>query len=149
MATIKLAENTFTLIPEGPTTFKVMEIDESKYEDYGKIAVKLQTSRGETHIETFTLLKNNGEINEGALKAWSFFTRVCLNNFNIDEVDTQDIVGHYISAVVKHETYIRQKGEKAGQEATTVRLNNYTSSTGFNTGNTNPGNDDLDDFLND
>lgn len=148
MATIKLAENTFSLIPEGVTTFKVMEVDESKYDDFGKIAVKLQTAKGETHIETFSLLKDNGEINEGALKAWSFFARTCLNDFKVDEVDTQDIVGCYFSATVKHEKYIRTKGDKAGQEATSVRLNNYTSATGF-TNQQNNDDDDLDDFLND
>ena len=131
MAKMKLAESTFTLIPEGVTTFKVMEVDDSKYEDFGKIAVKLQTAKGETHVERFTLIKANGELNEGALKAWSYFARVCLNNFQADEIDTQDIVGCYITATVKHEKYTRTKGDKAGEEATTVRLNDYATATGF------------------
>lgn len=158
MAKMKLSESTFTLIPEGVTTFKVMEVDDSKYEDFGKLTVKLQTAEGKTHNEQFTLTKGNGELNEGALKAWSYFARTCLNNFNADEIDTQDIVGCYITATVKHETYIRTKGEKAGQEATTVRLNDYTTSTGFTTKgkadedefqNIPDSLDDLDDFLND
>ena len=37
MAKMKLAESTFTLIPEGTTTFKVMEVNDEKYEDYGKL----------------------------------------------------------------------------------------------------------------
>lgn len=150
MATIKLAENTFNIIPEGLTTFKVMEVDESKYEDFGKIAVKLQTAKGETHIENFGLQKSNGDINEGALKAWSYFARVCLNDFSVDEIDTQDIVGCFISAVIKHETYTRTKGDKAGQEAISVRLNNYTAATGFDTEQQSDNDDeDIDDFLND
>lgn len=131
MAKMKLSESTFTLIPEGITTFKVMEVDDSKYEDFGKLEVKLQTVKGETHIERFALTKANGELNEGALKAWSYFTRTCLNNFSADEIDTQDIVGCYITATVKHETYTRTKGDKAGTEATTVRLNDYTTASGF------------------
>lgn len=131
MAKMKLSESTFTLIPEGITTFKVMEIDDSKYEDFGKLEVKLQTVKGETHIERFALTKSNGELNEGALKAWSYFARTCLNNFSADEIDTQDIVGCYITATVKHETYTRTKGDKAGTEATTVRLNDYTTASGF------------------
>ena len=109
MAKMKLSESTFTLIPEGITTFKVMEVDDSKYEDFGKISVKLQTAKGETHTENFTLQTQKGEVNEGALKAWSYFARTCLNNFQADEIDTQDIVGCYITATVKHETYIRTK----------------------------------------
>lgn len=129
---MKLAENTFTIIPEGTTIFKIMEVDESKYDDYGKLKVTLQTSSGEKHFENFSFTKANGDINDGALKAWSYFARVCLNNFQVEEIDTQDIVGCYIQANVTHETYTRTSGEKAGQEATSVRLKDYTSASGFN-----------------
>ena len=155
MAKVKLSESTFTLIPEGTTIFKVMEVDDSKYEDFGKLFVKLQTAKGETHTENFTIIKTNGELNEGALKAWSYFARTCLNNFSADEIDTQDIVGCYIQATVKHEKYTRTKGEKAGQEGVSVRLNDYTTATGFGgkvdviDDTDDEDIDDLDDFLND
>lgn len=153
MAKITLSERAFKMIPEGVTVFKVTEVDDSKYEDFGKLAVKMTTAKGETHIESFTLIKANGDINEGALKAWSYFARTCLNNFSADEIDTQDIVGCYIQATVKHETYTRTKGDKAGQEATTVRLNDYTTASGFSRSaeiETDEDDDnDLDDFLND
>ena len=154
MAKMKLSESAFKVIPEGVTVFKVMEVDDSKYEDFGKLAIKLQTAKGETHTENFTLIKNNGELNEGALKAWSYFARVCLNNFQADEIDTQDIVGCYIQATVKHEKYTRTKGDKAGQEATAVRLNDYATASGFAGAKTQgvaheEDSDDLDDLLND
>ena len=157
MAKMKLSESTFSLIPEGTTIFKVMEVDDSKYDDFGKISVKLQTAKGETHTENFTLVKANGDLNEGALKAWSYFARVCLNNFQADEIDTQDIVGCYIQATVKHEKYIRTKGDKAGTEATSVRLNDYSTASGFAGGaaakvvedDTDEDADDLDNFLDD
>ena len=153
MAKMKLSEGGFKVIPEGTTVFKVVEVDDSKYEDYGKLAVKLQTAKGETHTETFSLIKGNGDLNEGALKAWSYFARTCLNNFQADEIDTQDIVGCYIQATVKHETYIKTKGDNAGDEGKAVRLNDYTTATGF--GGKAPESveedidedDDLDDFL--
>lgn len=152
MAKMKLSESTFTLIPEGTHTFKIVEVDDTKYEDFGKIAVKMQTAKGETHTENFTLIKANGDLNEGALKAWSYFARTCLNNFSADEIDTQDIVGCYITATVKHETYTRTKGEKAGTEATSVRLNDYTTASGFcavaaESADDEGDIDDLDDFL--
>lgn len=155
MAKMKLSDSTFTLIPEGTHTFKVMEVNDEKYEDFGKLEVKLQTAKGETHIERFTLLKKSGEINEGALKAWSYFARTCLNNFNADEIDTQDIVGCYITATVKHESYEYEKDgdTKTGKNA---RLNDYTTASGFEskwtdvpdeTGNESDELDDLDGFL--
>ena len=55
MAKMKLSESTFNLISEGTHTFKVMEVNDEKYEDFGKLEVKLQTSKGETHVERFTL----------------------------------------------------------------------------------------------
>ena len=159
MAKMKLSESSFSMIPEGSTIFKVMEVDDSKYDDFGKLAVKLQTAKGETHTENFTFIKANGELNEGALKAWSYFARTCLNNFSADEIDTQDIVGCYIQATVKHETYIRTKGEKAGTEGKSVRLNDYATASGFVGGKANldvdndedpeDDSDDLDDFLDD
>ena len=159
MAKMKLSESAFTLIPEGVTTFKIMEVDDSKYEDFGKLAVKMQTVKGETHTENFTIIKANGELNEGALKAWSYFARTCLNNFSADEIDTQDIVGCYITATVKHETYTRTKGEKAGTEGKTVRLNDYAVATKFGGksldviydeehDSAEENIDDMDDFLN-
>jgi hypothetical protein len=148
MAKMKLSESTFTLIPEGVTTFKIMEVDDTKYEDFGKIAVKMQTAKGETHTENFTLIKANGDLNEGALKAWSYFARTCLNNFRADEIDTQDIVGCFITATVKHVTYPRTKGDKAGTEGTSVRLNDYTTASGFG-GKVEAADDDIEDDLDD
>ena len=130
MAKMKLAESNFKLIPEGTTTFKVVEVNDSKYEDFGKLEVKLQTAKGETHIERFGLTKNNGEVNEGALKAWSYFARTCLNNFNADEIDTQDIVGCYVTATVKHESYTYEKDGET-KKGTNVRLNDYTVAVNF------------------
>ena len=146
MAKMKLSENSFKVIPEGVTTFKIMEVDDTKYEDFGKLSVKMQTAKGETHIERFSLIKGNGEINEGALKAWSYFARTCLNNFQADEIDTQDIVGCYIQATVKHET--REYNNSDGEKKTGVfaRLNDYAVSSGFNTAGTADEDDDLDDL---
>ena len=156
MAKMKLSESTFKLIPEGVTVFKVTKVDDSKYEDFGKLAVTMQTVKGETHTENFALIKQGGELNEGALKAWSYFARTCLNNYQADEIDTQDIVGCYIQATVKHETYTRIKGDNAGKKGTAVRLNDYTPATGFAANNADDSDtddtedlDDLDDLLGD
>ena len=153
MAKMKLSEGGFSIIPEGVTTFKVVEVDDSKYEDFGKLAVKLQTADGKTHTERFSLIKKGGELNEGALKAWSYFARTCLNNYQADEIDTQDIVGCYITATVKHEDYEYDKdGEKKSGKS--ARLNDYTVAVGFGSKAADDDieedeDDDLDSFLND
>ena len=131
MARMKLAESTFTLIPEGVTTFKIMKVDDSKYDDFGRLEVTMQTAKGETHVERFSLVKNNGELNNGALKAWSYFARTCLNNYQADEIDTQDIVGCYITATVKHEAYDYTNRDGEHKSGTSVRLNDYNTASGF------------------
>ena len=150
MAKMKLSESAFSLISEGVHIFKVTEVDDSKYEDFGKLSVKLTSAKGATHVEHFTLIKKNGDINEGALKAWSYFARVCLNNFSVDEIDTQDIVGCYIQATVKHEEF--ESNKEKGKMFKSARLNDYASAVGFNDFDSEDEDEDdgdLDDFLDD
>ena len=152
MAKIKLSEGGFTLIPEGVTVFKVVDV---KYdEDFGKMEVFLQTKSGQKHTETFSLKKkDSGEINEGALKAFSYFAKTALNNYQIDEIDETDLIGCYIQATVKHEEFEYTRGEKKGQTGKSVRLNDYSVAVGFGsdpvTSEEPIEDDDVDEFLND
>ena len=129
MARIKLSQGGFTLIPEGVTTFKIVGVEYK--EDFGKMAIEMQTKNGLKHTETFTLLNGKGEVNEGALKAFSYFAKTALNNYRLDEIDETDLIGCYITATVKHETYTRTKGERAGEEGTSAKLNDYAVAVGF------------------
>ncbi len=153
MAKMKLSEGGFSLIAEGTHTFKVTKVDDSKYEDFGKLEVTLQTASGATHIERFGLQTKAGEVNEGALKAWSYFARTCLNNYEADEIDTQDIVDCYITATVKHEEF--ESNKEPGKMLKSARLNDYAVAVGFGSGKSEEttedesGDEDLDDFLND
>jgi len=128
MAKIKLSQGGFTLIPEGVTTFKIVGVEYK--EDFGKMKIDLQTKTGVKHSENFTLLTGKGEVNEGALKAFSYFAKTALNNYQLDEIDETDIIGCYITATVKHEEYEYEKdGEtKTGKSA---RLNDYAVAVGF------------------
>lgn len=152
MAKIKLSEGGFTLIPEGVTVFKVVDV---KYdEDFGKMEVFLQTKSGQKHTETFTLKKKDtGEINEGALKAFSYFAKTALNDYSLDEIDETDLVGCYIQATVKHEEFEYTRGEKKGQTGKNARLNDYAVAVGFGSVDSKKEepveDEDLDDFLND
>jgi hypothetical protein len=150
MAKIKLTNNGFSLIPEGVTTFKIVEVEYK--EDFGKMTVKMQTKSGAKHSERFTLIKANGEVNEGALKAFSFFAKTALNNFQLDEIDESDLVGCYITATVKHEEF--ESNKEPGKMLKSARLNDYTVAVGFgNSSDTDDTEDDvidddnLDDFL--
>ncbi len=100
MAKIKLSESSFTPIPEGEQIFKITKATYD--EDFGKLEVEMVTVSGQKHIERFSLINNEGEINEGALNAFSYFAKTALNNFNLDEIDHEDIIGCYMKAEVTH-----------------------------------------------
>ena len=148
MAKIKLTEGGFTLIPEGTTTFKIVGVEYK--EDFGKMKVELQTKGGQKHTENFSLLTKSGEVNEGALKAFSYFAKTALNNYQLDEIDETDLIGCYITATVKHEEF--ESNKEPGKMLKSARLNDYAVAVGFGSekateDTTDSG--DLDDFLND
>jgi hypothetical protein len=101
MARIPLSKGGYTPIPEGEHIFKVVK---STYdEDFGKLEVELITASGQRHTERFNLIGNDGEINEKAQNAFSFFAKTALNNYNLEEIDHEDIVGCYIKCKVEHD----------------------------------------------
>lgn len=146
---IKLVDTSFTLIPEGPTVFKITEVEYN--ETFGKMAVTLQTKSGAKQTERFLLLKNTGEVNEGAQKAFSYFAKTAMNNYSLDAIDEQDLVGCYIKATVKHEQY--ESTKNPGKMMTACRLNKYEVALGFEgaeeAGDAETDAVDLDAFLND
>lgn len=151
MARLQLSKtNGFTLIPEGTYVFKVVKVDYD--EDFGKMDIELQTKGGLVHHERFKLINKDGEMNEGALNAYSYFAKTALNNFELEEIDTDDIVGCYIQATVSHEEF--ESNKNPGRMLKSVRLNDYAIATGF-TDDEDPDDDtddegeddDLDDFL--
>lgn len=152
MAKIKLSENGFQLIPEGVTIFKITGVEYK--EDFGKMKVELQTKSGQKHFENFSLMTKNGEVNEGALKAFSYFAKTALNNFQLDEIDETDLIGRYIQASVTHEEF--ESNKEPGKMLKSARLNDYAVAVGFGSGDSKNEDgdfqnipDDLDDFLND
>jgi hypothetical protein len=127
MAKIKLSQGGFTLIPEGVTTFKI--VGGEYKEDYGNMKIELQTKTGVKHTENFTLLTGKGEVNEGALKAFSYFAKTALNNYQLDEIDETDLIGCYITATVKHEEF--ESNREPGKMLKSARLGDYAVAVGF------------------
>ena len=85
MAKIKLTKSTYSVIPEGEHVFQISAAEYD--EDFGKVTFEMVTASGQKHTEIFSLIKADGEINEGALNAFSYFAKVALNDFNVDEID--------------------------------------------------------------
>ncbi len=99
MARIPLTSG-FTIIPEGKHIFRVYDV--SYDETFGKLIVKLVNAKGQTIQERFSLKNANGEANEGALNAFSFFAKNCINDFSRTDIDPEELLNCYVEAEVVH-----------------------------------------------
>ena len=130
MATIKLTGGGFTLIPEGIHVFKIVDVEYK--ESYGKMSVKMQTAEGQEHEERFSFLKANGETNEGALKAFSYFAKTALNDYSREEIDHTELIGRFIRCEVEH-TEPQPNRNNPEKMVQFVRLGDKTPADGFDT----------------
>jgi hypothetical protein len=90
----------FQMMPEGE---QVLKITKAEYEeDFGKAIFTLENVKGQTCQERFSLLNQDGTPNERAMGAFSFFAKTAMNDFDMEDVDPTELVGHYIRAEVIH-----------------------------------------------
>lgn len=126
MAKINLTEG-FSLIPKGIHVFQITEV---KYnEDFGKMEIIMKISTGQKHTERFTLLDKDGEPNEGALNAFSYFAKVAFNDFSLKAIEHEDLVGHFIRCEVDHEEV--ESNRNPGKMVKFVRLGDKEPADGF------------------
>ncbi len=126
MAKIGLSEG-FSLIPEGTHVFKITAVNYK--EDFGKMEVVMQTQGGLKHTERFSLLKSDGQPNEGALNAFSYFAKVALNDFSLTEIDHEDLLGCFIECDVEHDT--QPSNKDPNKTVTFARLADKRASDGW------------------
>ena len=126
MAKIPLT-NGFQIIPEGSHVFQIVKVDYD--EEFGKMEITMLTQDGLQHIERFSLLKKDGEVNDGAMNAFSYFAKVALNDFSVKEIDEQDLKGCFMRCVVEHEQV--ESNRTAGKMLTFARLTDKEPADGF------------------
>jgi len=144
MAKIKLSKGGFTPIPEGTHIFKITNVEYD--EDFGIMDIEMVTADGRKNNERFFLTTHDGEPNEKALNAFSYFARNALNDFTIEEVDPADLVGCFLQADVTHN--IQPNKNDPNKTVTFIRLNNWKPSKGFaEKGQASKGSIDLDDLF--
>ena len=92
--------NTFTVCPEGTHVFRIYKVEYD--EDFGRLIIHLVHAQGCTIRERFDLMRANGEANDGACNAFSFFAKTALNDASLEAVDPETLVDCYIKADVVH-----------------------------------------------
>lgn len=75
----------------------LLKVTKAEYnETFGKITIVLMNEKGE-YITNKYQIRRNGKPNEGALRAFSFFARQCLNHY-VEDIDPQELLGSYVVA---------------------------------------------------
>lgn len=126
MAKIALTES-FSIIPTGTHIFKITDV--TYKEDFGKMEIKMETAKGQTHTERFVLVKKDGSANQGAINAFSFFAKTALQNYSLTEIDHKDIIGRFIKCTVKHDP--QPSSKDSSKTVIFVRLGDKEPANGF------------------
>lgn len=117
MGKITLSEG-FSVIPEGTYVFRIVEVNYK--EAFGKIDVKMKTAKGQTHTEHFSLLKTDGSTNEKALNAFSYFAKVATGDFDLQDIDPEELVGLFMECDVEHD--VQPSNRDPRKTVTFIRL---------------------------
>lgn len=118
----------FTLLPEGEHIFRIFGVEYK--EDFGNLTVHLINAQGMVHKETFHL-KNGNKPNEGAMNAFSFFAKTAMNDYTMEDIDPDQLVGRYICCEVVHNELPSNKDPK--KTVTFANLGNKSVAEGFDT----------------
>ena len=110
----------FAPISEGVHVFKITGVEYK--EAFGKLILQMVTKEGKKHTETYRLLDGKSQPNPSAMAAFSYFAKTVMNNFDLEEIDEQELVGHYFKATVTHN--IVESTKTPGKMLTFVQLSN-------------------------
>ena len=128
MANISLTGG-FTPCPEGKHIFRIWKVDYNP--EFGKLNIHMVNAQGITHIERYSLMSNNGEMNSKACTAFSFFAKTALRNFELTEIDHNDLVNCYIGATVEHT--VEPSTKDPSKTVTWVNIVDKWEADGFDT----------------
>ena len=127
MARIPMTGGNYQQIPEGE---QVLKVTKAEYDaEFGKIIITLQNVKGLTCQERFSILNEDNTPNEKALNAFSFFAKTVMNNFEMEDVDPEELVGHYLRAEIIHNKVPSNKDPN--KMMTFVNLGNKSPADGF------------------
>lgn len=92
--------NGFSLMDEGMQVLRIYGVEYK--ETFGNLTLYLCNAKAQTLRETFRFKGANGSANEGAMNAFSYFAKTAMDDFGMEDVDPQELVGRYIQCEVVH-----------------------------------------------
>lgn len=98
----------FQMLPEGEHILKVTKVEYK--EKFGSMVIYLENKDGIKHQERYKFMNGKNPV-EGAINAFSYTAKILLNNFDVEEIDEQDLVGKYMLATVVHSDPVPSKND--------------------------------------
>lgn len=99
MARIQLTD-AFLTIPEGVHTFKIIKSVYDK--QFQVLKLTLKTGDGYVDTERYSIFDEQGEVNEAALGSLSYLARCATGIPDLQDLDTDKLVGCYIKGKITH-----------------------------------------------
>ena len=99
MARIPLTSS-FTPMDEGIQILRIYGVEYK--EVFGNLTIYMVNAKGQTMRETFRFKGKDGKPNEGAMNAFSYFAKTAIDDFGAEDIDPDELVGHYIQVEVVH-----------------------------------------------
>ena len=110
MARIALTSS-FSKIPEGTHVFYCYDV--AYDETFGQLDLYLfSETTGDKHRERFFFLSKDGEPNETSMSVFSYTAHALLDDFEVEDVDPAELVGHRVIADVTYQEGTNNKGQK-------------------------------------
>lgn len=128
MSKIRLTDS-FNRIPEGEYIFYIYAVDYN--EEFGRMAISLITADGKKHTERFYMKDMSGNPVDRAMSNFSYLAKCALNDFDVEEIDHTDIIGHYFKATVAYD--VRPDKNDPTKTKTYTNLTEKTPADGFDT----------------
>ena len=100
----------YTLIPEGHYTFKVENVDYNAVNGKTKVVLSDLNDPKQKHTEFYNLGKETSP-NQGAVNAYGWLVRVCMNDDDVDEWSPPIIKGCVFQADIEHSSYTNPEGK--------------------------------------
>ena len=121
--------STFTICPAGEQIFRIYKVEYN--EEFCKLVIHLVNAKGNTVMNRFDLMNQDGSPNDRACNAFSFFAKNALNDFSIPAVDPVMLVDRYIKLDVIHD--VKPSTKEPGKTVTFVNVKSPSVAYGFDT----------------
>lgn len=99
---VHLPSNVFKVVPEGTNIFEITNVDYKA--KFNKIEISMKNQDKISCKQIYSLTKQDGSLNEGALFAFSAIAKAATNDYSERDIDPNILVGCKIIADVTHDT---------------------------------------------